>query len=254
MNIRSNLRIAFAALVVVTLASAGIAGATHGFRDVGGGMYYSDAVEWAYNTGVTTGTSPTTFEPDTDVTRGQNVTFLYRYDHNIVQPALDALEAKIKTTVGPAGPAGTDAQLPAGTVIFYNGTTCPAGWSAFTAAEGRVVVGLTTGGTLAGTSGDPLTDLESLSHGHSVNPPATVSGSAGSHSHDFSSGGPTSTSRVTPLPLVGTSVASNSHIHSGTTGTDGYHSHSTDIAEFASSDTATDTVLPYVQLLTCVKN
>ena len=60
---------AFAALVIVMMASAGIAAATHGFQDVTGGMFYSEAVEWAYDTGVTTGTSATTFEPDKAVTR-----------------------------------------------------------------------------------------------------------------------------------------------------------------------------------------
>ena len=55
------------------------------------GRYYTDAVEWAFENGVTTGTSATTFSPEDPVTRGQNVTFAYRYDQNVVQPALDAL-------------------------------------------------------------------------------------------------------------------------------------------------------------------
>lgn len=38
----------------------------------------SDAVDWAVETGVTSGTSDTTFSPDQICTRGQIVTFLYR--------------------------------------------------------------------------------------------------------------------------------------------------------------------------------
>ena len=76
--------------VVVLGASAGLASSV--FTDVDEGRYYSDAVEWAFNNGVTTGTSATTFSPEDPVTRGQNVTFAYRYDQNVVQPAFDALD------------------------------------------------------------------------------------------------------------------------------------------------------------------
>ena len=44
------------------------------------GEFYTDAVEWAFDNGLTTGTTDTTFEPDDGVTRGQNVTFAKRYD------------------------------------------------------------------------------------------------------------------------------------------------------------------------------
>ncbi len=40
--------------------------------------YYFDPVYWAYDSGITTGTTPTTFEPDGYCTRGQTVTFLWR--------------------------------------------------------------------------------------------------------------------------------------------------------------------------------
>ena len=64
MKNKKHLRGVFAALVIVALASVGIAGATHGFTDVTGGKYYSEAVDWAYDSGVTKGTSSTTFEPE----------------------------------------------------------------------------------------------------------------------------------------------------------------------------------------------
>ena len=81
------------ALVVVALLVPVTAIATHTFSDVPDGRYYTDAVEWAAENGITTGTSATTFSPEDAVTRGQNVTFAYRYDQNIVQPALTELES-----------------------------------------------------------------------------------------------------------------------------------------------------------------
>ena len=48
------------------------------FVDVPEGSFYYDAVLWAVEKGVTTGTSATTFEPDGSCTRAQAVTFLWR--------------------------------------------------------------------------------------------------------------------------------------------------------------------------------
>ena len=50
------------------------------FTDVKEGSYYYDAVLWAVENGITKGMTATTFEPDTKVSRGQAVTFLYRMD------------------------------------------------------------------------------------------------------------------------------------------------------------------------------
>lgn len=52
------------------------------FDDVPSGADYAQAVGWAVSEGITTGTSDTTFEPDTVCDRGQIVTFLYRAYHN----------------------------------------------------------------------------------------------------------------------------------------------------------------------------
>ena len=46
--------------------------------DVAAGSYYSEAVLWAMQEGVTTGAGAGRFAPDATVTRGQFVTFLYR--------------------------------------------------------------------------------------------------------------------------------------------------------------------------------
>ena len=49
-----------------------------GFSDVKSGAYYADAVAWAVEQGITTGTSDTTFSPEELCTRGQIITFLWR--------------------------------------------------------------------------------------------------------------------------------------------------------------------------------
>jgi hypothetical protein len=90
MRRRLSSRGAFVVVVVVALLSSGVALAAHPFKDVSGGRFFSEPVDWAYNNGLTTG-SPAgsdTFKPEDPVTRGENITFTYRYDREIVQPAL----------------------------------------------------------------------------------------------------------------------------------------------------------------------
>ncbi len=48
------------------------------FTDVSSDAYYYDAVLWAVEQGITTGTTATTFTPDATVTRAQTVAFLWR--------------------------------------------------------------------------------------------------------------------------------------------------------------------------------
>ena len=48
------------------------------FSDVRGDAYYADAVSWAVEKGITSGTAAAAFSPDADCTRAQIVTFLYR--------------------------------------------------------------------------------------------------------------------------------------------------------------------------------
>ena len=52
---------------------------SHKFTDVSGAAYYAEPVAWAVEKGITTGTKDgSTFEPDTDCTRAQIATFLWR--------------------------------------------------------------------------------------------------------------------------------------------------------------------------------
>ena len=48
------------------------------FDDVAADAYYTGAVTWAVEQGITNGTSTDTFSPDVVVSRAQAVTFLYR--------------------------------------------------------------------------------------------------------------------------------------------------------------------------------
>ena len=48
------------------------------FRDVSASAYYLKAVLWARENGITTGTTPPTFDPNAECTRAQVVTFLWR--------------------------------------------------------------------------------------------------------------------------------------------------------------------------------
>ena len=48
------------------------------FTDVAADAYYANAVLWAAENGVTSGTTATTFSPNNNCTRAQIVTFLYR--------------------------------------------------------------------------------------------------------------------------------------------------------------------------------
>ena len=59
-------------------AGAPKAEGTNAFTDVKADAFYAEAVQWAVNAGVTTGTSDTAFSPASDCTRAQIVTFLYR--------------------------------------------------------------------------------------------------------------------------------------------------------------------------------
>lgn len=51
------------------------------FSDVPSNSWYSKAVSWAVSTGITNGTSSTTFSPNNSVTREQAVIFMYRFNN-----------------------------------------------------------------------------------------------------------------------------------------------------------------------------
>ena len=59
-------------------ALKGTASGSTNFTDVKSDTFYADAINWAVANNVTNGTSATTFSPNSDCTRAEIVTFLYR--------------------------------------------------------------------------------------------------------------------------------------------------------------------------------
>ncbi|MCL2661790.1 MAG: phage tail tip lysozyme [Oscillospiraceae bacterium] len=66
--------------IPVAPAAAATAAASTPFTDVPQDSWFHDAIAWAYNGNITTGTSPRTFSPHRNVTRGEFVTFLHRIE------------------------------------------------------------------------------------------------------------------------------------------------------------------------------
>lgn len=69
-------------------------GNSNPFVDLKTDAYYYEAVLWAVENGITKGTSAITFSPNTSCTRGQVVTFLYRFENrpassSVTNPFID---------------------------------------------------------------------------------------------------------------------------------------------------------------------
>ena len=96
-------------VLVVSLLVPAVALASHVFDDVPDGRFYSEPVQWAFDNGVTTGTSATTFSPDDPVTRGQNVTFMYRHQKQVIDPLLNDIRTDVNTAQTAASAAQTTA-------------------------------------------------------------------------------------------------------------------------------------------------
>ena len=65
--------------ILYRLAGSPAVEGTVPFTDVKENRFFYQAVVWAYQNGIGKGTTLTTFAPDSDMTREQMVTFLYRY-------------------------------------------------------------------------------------------------------------------------------------------------------------------------------
>ena len=64
----------------------------HNFTDVKEGTFYYKAMLWAVENDITKGLTKTTFQPLTISNRGQVVTFLYRYNQNVVENKAETKE------------------------------------------------------------------------------------------------------------------------------------------------------------------
>jgi len=86
--------------MALVLLLPSLAVAVSPFVDVVPGKFYETPVNWAFNNHITTGKDATHFDPGGQVTRGETVTFLKRYDDNIVQPAITGLGNTIGKSLG----------------------------------------------------------------------------------------------------------------------------------------------------------
>ena len=83
-----------AAAVALTAAAVALAQGIGTFRDVPANHYAGDAVQWAVQNNITFGClDGTYFCPETAVNRAQSVTFLYRYQNNVIRPLENRVRA-----------------------------------------------------------------------------------------------------------------------------------------------------------------
>lgn len=148
-------------------------------------------------------------------------------------------------------------RVPAGVIIFWNGTSCPDGWTEYTALRGYSPKGLPASGTLNGVAPASHPGIAAgsgyfpglvVAHTHGVG--SLASSFDGSHTHGVGSNWDGGGSGVWPQtgddPGATYSVAS---------GGDGGHSH-TMLSGATGSPSAvggTDVTMPYIQYLACQK-
>jgi len=147
-------------------------------------------------------------------------------------------------------------EILSGMISAFTGS-CPTGWTEYTAAQGRTIVGTPSGGTGEGTQGTALANLGTRtitdvpSHLHSVDPPSTSTNTTGAHTHG---------ARISKVAAGGSFADAFKHdasYISGFIGSAGSHSHTVDIAAFNSVSTgvaSVDVTMPYIQLTYCKKN
>ena len=150
-----------------------------------------------------------------------------------------------------------DALVPTNIIAHYLGASAPDGWEIYTAAVGRVILGMDASWTLAApsdvdefaASGAARTITEVPNHVHSIDPPSTTSDDPGAHTH-----------QIIGVPGGGVDGAQASSSTSyGTSGGGGEHTHTVNIAAFDSANNTSgvasvDVTMPYVQLLPIKKD
>ena len=107
-----------AAAVALTAAAVALAQGIGTFRDVPDSHYARDSVQWAVQNGVTVGCRDGTyFCPERTVNRAESVTFLHRYNNNVVSPLANRVRALESGSVqtGGTGSGGFGNQPPSTT-------------------------------------------------------------------------------------------------------------------------------------------
>lgn len=115
--------------------------------------------------------------------------------------------------------------VPKGLIAYTASSSAPTGWAEYTAARGRCIVGVPSGGTLAGTVGTALTNQQNKTHSHtgpSHTHPQNTSGTQFATSAEFVVA--TSTSgqiMYTTTGGAGTGYVMQSGVQAGGTGSTG---------------------------------
>lgn len=141
---------------------------------------------------------------------------------------------------GSDGAKGSDAFVPAGAIVYFNLSSCPAGWTNFVNGQGRYIVGLNPGGTLALQVGTALAN--------GGNRPV------GQHTHAVIDPG-----HVHSVPFDTEMLANQGNTIGGTKQSGGTDSGNKNSAlahtgiTIANSGTVAGTNAPYVQMLACRK-
>lgn len=138
--------------------------------------------------------------------------------------------------------ASPQAVTPAGMVAYFNLAACPTGWTEYTAARGLYIVGLPSGGTLAGkpAAQTALTDKENRPAGEHTHGATSVVTDPG-HVHAYDQVGGSN-----PLYTAGnTGSLASVNTASQTTGI----TVATTVANNAGATAGTNA--PYIQLLAC---
>lgn len=139
--------------------------------------------------------------------------------------------------------------IPAGAIIFYNGTSCPSGYTIVSGARGRMIVGLPASGTLAGTVGSALTNLATrtittvAAHTHTGGTYQADSG--GAHTHTVPGSNTVGGEQNVVSPIGGDSRATSG----GNIGT-----HTATGSSASSGSASVDVTMPYIQYLICSKD
>ena len=93
------------AAVALTATAVALAQGIGTFRDVPANHYAHDSVQWAVLNGITVGCRDGTyFCPETTVNRAQSVTFLHRYNNNVIRPLENRVRALESGSVGTTDP------------------------------------------------------------------------------------------------------------------------------------------------------
>jgi hypothetical protein len=145
--------------------------------------------------------------------------------------------------------------VPSGIIAFMAGS-CPTGWSEYTAARGRYVVGLPSGGTQEGTAGTALSNQENRTVGQHTH---TFSGSAlATHNHTQDAHLHTqstwSNAGVGSVFARGVSGNQADQSTASTTATNQAITAGTPAGTNANTGSVASTNAPYIQLTCCEKD